>query len=286
MNAISPIGSSSARRGSSCRSGPPRAASFPSWMASWSLLDGLQLASGGGQLELEARRVRNRSLELPASGVSVGPQLGSLCPQRTELLGPFGELRLQRLGLGTQVEHVGLGHPGSLRGLREQHVAIRQDQTYAPGRVAERASPEFRCFHGKTPLALGEPHRDSRARVWRFNHPSGPPAGPARVANEADGASGGPCRTCEVGRRFHPDVLGERDPRVLRQPEHAVGHLEPRVRLEGACREATAVPEARPNHDPPAIAPGQGERKELVEGGIALSEAPGVTFRRPSRARP
>jgi hypothetical protein len=78
------------------------------------LLDGLQLASGGRQLELQARRVRNRSLELPASGVPVDPQVVSLGPQRTELLGPFGEPRLQRLGLGPHVERLGLGGPGSL----------------------------------------------------------------------------------------------------------------------------------------------------------------------------
>ena len=63
------------------------------------VLEGLQLASGGGELELQPGRLRDRSVELPVSGVSIGPQLESLGLQRTELFGLFGELCLQRLGL-------------------------------------------------------------------------------------------------------------------------------------------------------------------------------------------
>src|SRR4029453_14443483 len=82
------------------------------------------------------------------------------------------------------------GRPACPRGVREQPVATRQDQTYAPGRVAERASLEFRCFHGNPPWAR-EPRRDSRAKgvaVQSPKHPGsakGSPHGSSRVANEA-----------------------------------------------------------------------------------------------------
>ena len=83
MNAISPLRSSAAPEWLVVQVRSASGGLAPELDGSSAVLDGLQPASGGGQLELQARRVRDRPLELPASGVSVDPELGSLGPQGT-----------------------------------------------------------------------------------------------------------------------------------------------------------------------------------------------------------
>ena len=73
--------------------------------------------------------------------------------------------------------------------------------------------------------------------------------------------------------------LGERDPRVLRQPEDAVGHLEPLYVSRAPAAKRPQFPKRVRTTIHRRSLPAKVKGRNLSRGGIALSEAPGVTFR-------